>query len=150
MSGEFENENSDYLSYFGFNSESSVEEKIAVFSNEVIHTSFDISNELLNNPNYRYGDIEKVNYLTQLRNDILECGKLTISDSLNMRFDYICIKCKKENGNMFSERYLGSYYSDANNIIEDLIPYLLPQQKDTYQKNQYTNIEKELVKIVVQ
>ena len=24
------------------------------------------------------------------------------------------------------------------------------QQKDTYQKNQYTNIEKELVKIVVQ
>jgi len=133
------NEDNEYLTYFGLNHESNINDKLVVFSSAVIKTYLEIRNGLLNNPNYNYADDKRVLFLTQLRNDILENNPDLLNDYISRRYDYICVNCKCNNRNMIASRILFSYYDGEadrekncsyEKIINDLIPYLLPQQRD--------------------
>ena len=158
MSGENGNKNLAYLTYFELSPNSSINDKLMSFSLAVIKTYRDIRTALKKDPNYVYEDEEMVRNLTNLRSDILIVNPELICDYIWIRYDYICIKFRKETDsklNVFSFEENGRVVEDAlsyrNNTeyynpknengsidvitfyerkLRDMVPYFLPQDKN--------------------
>ena len=158
MSGEIGNKDFAYLTYFGLNPKSSLNDKLMVFSSAVIKTYRDIRNALKKDPNYVYEDEEMVRNLTSLRSDILTTNSELIKDYIWIRYDYICVKFRKkvkDTDNIFSfmenevmvedalsyrndtEYYMPKNENGTSDIItfyerklRDMEPYFLPQDRN--------------------